>query len=203
MAETDKSSSPVPFHVKNADGMVVRRGKREDTETSWKPILDFVAANPGYVLVRHEEGQGVAGFAAPPIGAKVDEASKIIAMPLPSGHLPVGEKLKTLRAACAAAITGGFLSNALNPGGSGIRDAYIYPSDLVAQMNLHHGGPILCADSNGVWLERDHTEEQRAKVLAAFVSLREASRTRLKTLSAQAQTATTQEELDAVQWGSQ
>lgn len=128
-----------------------------------------------------------------------------------SGDLTL-DQIKTLRLmllteACAAAITGGFISAALGM-------PHTYPSKATDQTNL--SGSVLksmmagsmagwitgfaCADEMGVWADRDHTATQIQQVGLDLFAWVEACRAKLKTLATALAAAGTVAEAEAVVW---
>jgi len=113
-------------------------------------------------------------------------------------------RIEALTQACAAAIVGGFTSDALGA-------VHRYPSAITDQANLVQaaacadGGPLWCgtwcADGDLAWSFAAHTRDQAAQVLAAFVTTRTALQTRLATLTAAVDAAVDTAALAAVTWG--
>lgn len=110
-----------------------------------------------------------------------------------------------LRAACGAAIVGGFTSSALG-------SAHTYPSQITDQINLMGASQAAsaaptgwtidywCADGTGAWSYASHTADQIKQVFADGVIVRVGLSAKLATLSAQVGAATTVAAVQAVVW---
>jgi len=127
---------------------------------------------------------------------------------------PTLEEVKTskvaeLRVAGAAAIVGGFESDALGA-------VHGYPSTTTDQINLMGSvvaaqtpegqalgwvTPFWCADPIGVWAFRDHTAAQIVAVGLAGKAHVVACQTRLDTLCTDVAVATTAAAVNAIVWG--
>lgn len=116
-------------------------------------------------------------------------------------------RLIELRSACTAAITGGFLSEALG-------DAFSYPSTSNDQINLMGSvtgsilsdlpadwtTPFWCADTNGEWSFRPHTAAEIQQVGWDGKAHVVACQMKLETLSARLAGAASAAEVAAVSW---
>lgn len=107
--------------------------------------------------------------------------------------LPVNDKISSLAKSCTQTIEGGFMSQALGA-------PHLYKSAPVDQTKLLFGGSIYCRDVAGNWARLPHDVDQSAAVRNVFVALYDAAMTRLDLLTAQVNAATTQAELDTIQW---
>jgi hypothetical protein len=107
------------------------------------------------------------------------------------------EQVFVLRAACTAAITGGFSSSSLGA-------AHTYPSTSTDQTNMlanaSTGGDLWCEASGGAWSMVSHTADQAKAVLADFVTARDAARAKLATMSGQVQAASSPSSVQAIVW---
>lgn len=119
------------------------------------------------------------------------------------------DQLLVISAACAAAIVGGFTSEALG-------DVYTYPSGITDQANLTaavtasqlpdnaaNGDwtiPFMCADVEGVWIRRLHTAVQIQKVAHDGITSIVNNMIKKDTLSTLVEDATTVAEVEAVTW---
>jgi hypothetical protein len=106
-------------------------------------------------------------------------------------------KLQELDTEVSNKITNGFYSIALSEG-KVPPEAYFYPSDPVSQLNQLLGGLIMCKSPDGVWARRPHTEEQRAAVVSAFVTMRDTALTRLDTAREEVTAAATVDEVSTI-----
>jgi hypothetical protein len=114
---------------------------------------------------------------------------------------------KTVRAACAVAITGGFPSSALG-------SAHTYPSGATDQANLSAAvlaslmpgldsawtTPQACCDSGGVWAYVPHTAAQIQQVGVDCKTAIQACLARNADLQTQITAATTVEAVQAIVW---
>ena len=125
--------------------------------------------------------------------------------------LPLAEvqkrKVASLRAACGAAITGGFGSTALGT-------AHTYPSGMTDQANLIGSvtasllpglaagwtTPFWCADAGGAWAFLPHTAAQIQQVGADGKAMVVAAQARLGALVAAVSAATTADQVAAITW---
>lgn len=174
----------------NATGDIVQSGKDYDTpelRSRASAGQTFAVADPLATVI-------------PKAGVhKIDPATFVVAALEPVARLPIAGKVSSLTESCKTAITGGFRSGALSA--TAPPQMYFYPSTVTDQLNLLHGGNIVCRDASGIWASRPHTDAQIVIVRAAFNSLRDTARTKLAVLSAQARAATTEAQLDAIAWG--
>jgi hypothetical protein len=115
-------------------------------------------------------------------------------------------KINQLRGACQAMIMRGVTSDALGA-------PHTYPMQPADQLNMTASvvdalldrpadwtTPFQCADAAGVWALREHTAaqiKQAGSDLKAYIVVQER---KLQTLSIEAASAATQEELDAIIW---
>lgn len=117
------------------------------------------------------------------------------------------KKIEDIKKACKEAITNGYLSAALG-------DIYLYPSKALDQTNMvasvtdslnpANGDdwftPFWCADSSQVWEYRLHTKAQIQRAGADGKAHIVTQLSKNAQLQAQIQTATTEEELNAIVW---
>ena len=116
-------------------------------------------------------------------------------------------QIATLRAACGAAITGGYQSSALGA-------AHTYPSGMTDQINMlgSVSASVLpnlsstwttefwCADTTGSWAYQAHTATQIQQAGTDGKAWATACQTKLATLSAEVMAATTYAGVVAVVW---
>lgn len=164
-------------------------------------LADHLAAVAGTVPVMPDQA---ALFVHGTPFALVD--GRVVAAPLP---LPARRERRCadLRAACAAAITGGFASSALGT-------PHIYPSGRNDQANLvaavtaslppglaeEWSTPFWCADAAGAWAFRPHTAPQIQQAGADARGIIVAAQARLGALIAAVQAASTHNQVAAVAW---
>ncbi|MFK0339195.1 hypothetical protein ACIQT7_18155 [Agrobacterium deltaense] len=117
------------------------------------------------------------------------------------------KQLDALTGACAAAITGGYTSEALG-------SVHVYPSNQVDQLNMMGSvtdaltperpegwkTPFWCANVDGLWEFRDHSDTQIIAAGQAGKAHVVACQTTLARLSAKVLLATTVEAIEAVTW---
>lgn len=117
------------------------------------------------------------------------------------------QKASELTAACAAAIVGGFSSEALGT-------SFRYPSDIKDQINLMGSvtdsllpdlpgdwtTPFWCSDANGIWAFRPHTAVEIRRVGRDGKAHVVSCQTTLDALIATAEGATTLEAVTSIAW---
>lgn len=149
----------------------------------------------GWTLVQLEDGD-VAPTAHTHI---VDGATGALTAKQPTAPpLKIRVKIDEITLACAATMTGGFYSSALSDDG---KTHYFYPSKDTDQLNMLHGGRLVCKAPDGSWAPRDHTDAQAGAVRSQFRALRDTARTKKTAMLAQVGAATTADQLAAIVWG--
>lgn len=160
-----------------------------------------LAAVPGAVPVMPDQA---AVFAHGSPFALVDGA--VVASVLPLAEVQA-RKVASLRAACGAAIMGGFGSNALGA-------PHTYPSGMTDQANLIGSvtasllpglaagwtTPFWCADVSGAWAFLPHTAAQIQQVGADGKAMVVAAQARLGALVAAVAAAATADQVAAITW---
>jgi hypothetical protein len=123
----------------------------------------------------------------------------------------IASKLAEIDAACAALITSGFTSSALDA-----NVIYTYPSKITDQANLTSSvlaslipgiaadwsTPFWCADPSGVWSYRMHTAAQIQKVGVDAKSVISSCIQRKITIEAQISSLTDAASVQAISWSS-
>jgi len=135
------------------------------------------------------------GVAPPNFNQKYDPTSQTFVDNLAAFKT---SQIKMLNTSCGAAIVGGFTSSALGLG------AYTYASDPIQQSNILScaavGGLLACCPPGGSWSKTAHTPTQATQVLTDFSTMRDTNRTKLDTLTAEVNAATTVAAVQAITW---
>lgn len=179
-----------------ADGLIhgVTTCMMEDVEA-------HLAAVPGTVTVMPDE---IARFSHGGAFALVEGAVMPARFPLP---VVKARQAASLRAACAAAITGGYTSVALGV-------THTYPSQPTDQANMiasvtasllpglaaDWSTPFWCADPEGDWGFRPHTAAQIQQAGTDGKAVIVTAQARLSGLLAQVTAAATEDQVIAVTW---
>ena len=164
-------------------------------------VVAHLAAVPGTVAVMPDE---IARFSHGGAFALVEGTVMPASFPL---AVVKARLASSLRAACAAAITGGYASAALG-------SPHTYPSQSTDQANMiasvcasllpglpgDWSTPFWCADPEGVWAFHPHTAAQIQQVGSDGKAAVVAAQTKLTGLLAQVTAATTEDQVIAVTW---